>query len=157
MSVGVRATAEAAVRSGIHHILFMVRSEEDAVAIDRYLESLEPIPSPYLERGKLNAAAERGKKLFFSAETDCGRCHSGPYYTDTQSYNVGTKGPLDQRAEFDTPLLNELWRTAPYLHDGRSATVRDVLTTDNPQDQHGSTSQLTQEDITDLEAFLLSL
>lgn len=157
MSTGVRATAEAGVRSGIRHILFLVRPEEEALAIDEYLKALAPIPSPYLDRGELRAAAERGKKLFSSPEIGCAQCHFGPHYTDMRLYNIGTKGPLDRREEFDTPILNELWRTAPYLHDGRSATLRDVLTIDNPHDRHGSTLRLTEQQIADLEAFLLSL
>ena len=157
MSTGVRANAEAAVRSGIHNILFMEPAEEDASAIDEYLKALAPLPSPHVERGKWSQAAKRGEKVFFSAEVGCAQCHSGPLYTDMQTYDVGTKGRLDRAGEFDTPGLNELWRTAPYLHDGRSATVRDMLTTDNRKDAHGRTSQLTEEEIVDLEAFLLCL
>jgi hypothetical protein len=53
--------------------------------------------------------------------------------------------------------LIELWRTAPYLHDGSAATVRDVLTTRNPRDRHGQTSDLSKQEINDLCAYLLSL
>ena len=60
------------MRAGITHILFAVRPEEDAKAIDAYLKSLEPVPSPHLVDGQLNAAAERGKKLFFNATVGCG-------------------------------------------------------------------------------------
>ena len=35
------------------------------------------------------------------------------------------------RAEYDTPSLMGVYRTAPYLHDGRAKTLRDVLTTAN--------------------------
>ncbi|MGD0899270.1 MAG: YncE family protein, partial [Thermoguttaceae bacterium] len=66
MSLGVRESAEAAVRAGITHILFAVRPEEEAQAIDEYLKALEPVPSPCLADGKLSPAAERGKKMFFS-------------------------------------------------------------------------------------------
>lgn len=58
---------------------------------------------------------------------------------------------------FDTPTLIELWRTAPYLHDGSAATLRDVLTTANPDDKHGKTSHLTADQLNDLIAYLLSL
>jgi hypothetical protein len=51
----------------------------------------------------------------------------------------------------------ELWRTAPYLHDGSAATVRDVLTSRNSHDQHGRTSDLSKQEIDDLCAYLLSL
>lgn len=60
-----------------------------------------------------------------------------------------TMGP-----EYDTPSLRELWHTAPYLHDGRAATLRDVLTTFNATGQHGSTNGLSAADLDALEAFL---
>ncbi len=55
------------------------------------------------------------------------------------------------------PTLVELWRTAPYLHDGSAATLRDVLTTANQDDQHGKTSHLTADQLVDLAEYLLSL
>jgi cytochrome c peroxidase len=58
---------------------------------------------------------------------------------------------------FDTPTLVELWRTAPYLHDGSATTMREVLTTRNPGDQHGKTSALSAQELDDLCAYLLSL
>ena len=71
MSLGVRATAEIAVRSGLKTTMFSDRPEEDAAAIDEYLKALRPIPSPYLIRGKLSAAAQRGQRLFESRRTGC--------------------------------------------------------------------------------------
>ena len=50
----------------------------------------------------------------------------------------------------------EIWRTAPYLHDGSAATLRDVLTRGNPNDQHGRTSQLDLQEIDDLVEYLLT-
>ena len=66
MAQGVRETAEGAVRSGITNILFTRRPEEEAAAIDAYLKTLEPVPSPYLVRGQLSEAAQRGRLLFES-------------------------------------------------------------------------------------------
>ena len=60
-------------------------------------------------------------------------------------------------AAFDTPTLVELWRTAPYLHDGSARTIRDVLMRRNPRDQHGTTSHLNDEQIDELAAYVLSL
>lgn len=157
MSMGVRETAETAVRAGIRHILFTVQPESVPTAMDEWLKSLKPMPSPHLENGKLSKAAERGRKLFFSAQTGCAQCHPPALYTDLQHYDVGTQGPLDRNAEFDTPTLIELWRTAPYLHDGSARTIQEVLTTKNRLDRHGKTSQLTPQQIEDLAAFVLSL
>jgi cytochrome c peroxidase len=158
MSLGVRETAETAVRAGIRHILFTVQPLEVAEAIDKYLKSLKPVPSPHLVNGQLSPAARRGEKLFRSKETGCAQCHPPPLFTNLKSYDVGTRGPLDDEADtFDTPTLIELWRTAPYLHDGSAATLRDLLTLANQNDRHGKTSLLTADQIMDLCEYLLSL
>jgi YVTN family beta-propeller protein len=158
MSMGVRETAETAVRAGIQHILFTVQPEEVAVAIDHYLKSLKPVPSPFLVKGKLSESARRGEKLFKDRQVGCAFCHPPGLYTDLHPYDVGTRGHFDQAADrFDTPTLIEGWRTAPYLHDGSAATMRDVLPTCNPHDKHGKTSHLAPQQVDDLAAYLLSL
>ena len=158
MSTGVRESAEAAVRAGLTHILFTVQPPAVSEALNAYLKSLRPGVSPHLEKGKLSAAARRGEKLFRSKETGCAQCHPGPLFTDLKSYDVGTLGQFDKPADiFDTPTLIEIWRTAPYLHDGSAATVRDVVTTSNKGNQHGKTSHLTADQINDLVEYLLSL
>lgn len=156
MVTGIRASAEVAVRAGIRHIQFAVRPEEDAVAIDEYLKSLTPLPSPYLEDGgKLSSAAERGQKTFVKA--GCVQCHSGSLYTNMKKYNVGLGLGMETDIEFDTSGLVEIWRTAPYLHDGRAATMHDVVTAFNKDDRHGKTSKLSESEIDDLVEFVLSL
>ena len=85
-------------------------------------------------------------------------CHPPPFFTNLKAYDVGTRGPLDGSTdEFDTPALIELWRTAPYLHDGSVATLRDLLTLANHDDRHGNTSHLSTDQIHDLCEYLLSL
>ncbi len=155
MSLGVRANAEVAVRAGIRHIQFAVRPESEAQALDAYLKSLKPLPSPHLEDGALSEAAQRGKAVFEQAS--CSHCHGGALATNLQSFDVGTGLRMEKDKAFDTPTLVELWRTAPYLHDGRANTVREVLTTFNPADKHGKTSDLSKQALADLEAYLLSL
>jgi len=155
MSLGVRGTAEDAVRAGIKHILFSGQPEEVATTIDEYLKSLKPVPSPHLVNGRLSKAAQRGRRVFQQA--GCAACHPHGLLTDLHQYDVDTRGRFDgANDQFDTPTLVELWRTAPYLHDGSAATIRDVLTR-NPQDRHGRTSKLTKGRIEDLCAYLLSL
>jgi YVTN family beta-propeller protein len=156
MWLGVRADAKVAVRAGIEHILFTNQSEEVPAAIDEYLESLKPVPSPYLEDGKLSKAAERGQKVFLQA--GCAMCHPLGLFTDLQNHDVGTRAPYDRPTDkFYTPTLIEVWRTAPYLHDGSASTICDVLTTRNPHDQHGETSKLSRQEIDDLCTYVLSL
>jgi len=158
MSAGVRESAEAAVRAGIRHILFLVLPPEVPESMDAYLKALKPVPSPKVVAGRLSESARRGQKLFRDKRTGCIECHSGALFTDLQSYDVGTAGAYDRETtSFDTPTLIELWRTAPYLHDGSAATVRDVLTEANREDKHGRTSHLTGRQIDDLVEYLLSL
>lgn len=155
MGLGVRATAEVAVRAGIKFIQFAVRPEEDAQAIDEYLKALQPVPSPWLEQGELSASAMRGKEVFEQAS--CGQCHPEPLFADLKLHDLGTARGLDEGKPVDTPTLVEVWRTAPYLHDGRAATMRDVLTAHNADDQHGKTSTLSEQELDDLIAYVMSL
>ena len=158
MSLGIRANAAAAVRAGIHHILFTEQPPEVPEAIDRWLAGLTPEPSPHLIDGQPSAAARRGRVLFEDPVVGCTVCHPPPLYTNRGSFDVGTLAPMEGEAvELDTPTLLELWRTAPYLHDGSAATLREVLVGRNVRDQHGRTSQLGPAELDDLLAFLLSL
>ena len=157
MSSGIRPNAESAVRSGITHIMFAVRPEEDAVAIDEYLKSLTPVPSPHLVNGQLSPAAERGKILFFSEEVNCGKCHPEPLYTDLLIHDVGSRGQYDRRDTFDTPALIECWRTAPYMHDGQYTTMKELFTRGKHGKKGGDIESLNEEQLNDLIEFVLSL
>jgi len=159
MAMGVRGKAEAAVRAGIRHIQFVVLAEEDAAAIDEYLKSLKPIPSPYLVDGKLSASAARGKVLF-EGKAACAKCHPAPLFTDQKAYKVGVPSkndPKERKGAYDTPTLVELYRTAPYLHDGRAVTLKGVLTTHNKGGEHGKVKALKPAELDDLIEYLRSL
>lgn len=158
MSLGVRSDLAAAVKAGFVHIQFHEPEEETLRLTRVYLESLQPERSPLrLPDGSLSDAAKRGEALFLSPATDCARCHPPPLYTDLKTYGVGTRGEFDRHDEFDTPTLVEGFRTAPYLHDGSAATLREVLVERNAGDKHGKTSHLSPQEIDDLVEFLLSL
>ena len=156
--LGIRASAEISVRAGLKYAYFNVLPESNAVAVDEYLKTLAPVPSPYLVDGQLSAAAVRGK-ILFDGTAGCSTCHARPtYYTDMQKHNVGTGfGLRDLNANFDTPTLAEIWRTAPYLYRGQAATIEEVLTVFNTTDQHGITSGLTPQQIADLTEYVLSI
>ena len=154
---GVREDMPMAVRKGFH-MLLREPQESELEAVEAYLRSLEPQPSPHLDPGgALSPSARRGEELFHGEDTGCAACHPAPLFTDLERHDVGTRGPLDREDRFDTPSLIELYRTAPYLHDGRAATLREVLLDDNRGNRHGFTSDLSEEQLADLIVYLLSL
>ena len=158
MAMGVRESAEKGVRAGFKFILFAVVPEETAASVDEYLKSIEPDTNPNRDaNGKLTEAAARGKAVF-DGKALCNGCHTGQFYTDMKSYNVGTAGPYEPKdMKLYTPRLNELYRGAPYLHDGRTADIKEVLTIYNKEDKHGKTTILTPAEIEDLIAYLKAL
>jgi DNA-binding beta-propeller fold protein YncE len=129
-------------------------------ALSQFVLNLRPRPNPHLRagrpRGEIAAAANRGREIFHSAESGCSQCHAGPNFTRS-----GTDPHLDLAdvgtgIQADIPSLNNVWETAPYLHDGRAKTLREVITTHNPDDRHGKTSHLSAQQRDDLVAFLLA-
>ncbi len=123
----------------------------------------------------LSAEAKRGMALFFSRRIGCAGCHSGFNFSGNWRDAEGRTG----RASFandgtsDRPLrvptLRNLLYTAPYMHDGRFATLGAVLdhyvrVGREPDSTHGGTRDprlqaftLTREERQQLIAFLGSL
>ena len=153
--MGERADAETSVRAGIRHIQFVVRPETDARAIDAYLRSLEQTPSPFLVDGKLSKSAKRGGKIFEQA--GCSQCHPAPLFTNLNQYDVGTGTGLDAGKAFDVPSLREIWRTAPYLHDGSASTIRDILQGRTHAEIIEKTDGMSDRQLQNIEEYLLSL
>ncbi len=155
-SMGMGGGVDSAVHVAIKTLLFTNLPEDIAVDMEAYIKSLKPVPSPYLVHGQLSSSAQRGQVLFTQA--GCINCHVPGLYTDRRIHNVGTVTRFDISPKFSTPSLIEAWRTAPYLHDGSAATVRDVLTTRNPNDgRHGDVAGLSRREIDDLCAYVQSL
>ncbi len=157
MITGVRASAEIAVAKGFELIQFHELPQPQLDGVDAYLRTCEPVPSPYLKPdGSLTDAAKRGK-VVFEGKAGCVKCHTPPYYGDKKKYafGLGTDGERDR--EFATPILIEIWRTAPYMYDGRAVTIRDVITTDNKNNKHGNTKELTPQEVDDLAEYVNSL
>jgi YVTN family beta-propeller protein len=146
---GVRPNAETSVTAGLLFSHYVKFKGDENLMVDEFLKALEPVPSPYLVDGELSEAAVRGQVLF---NARCTYCHSGPYLTDQSLHDVGTSTAYETRP-FDTPSLIEVWRTAPYLHDGRAQTIGDVLNTF----QHGSAAGLSDSEIDDLVEYVNSL
>ncbi len=148
MITGIRPSAEIAVRAGFTHIQFTHIEEENATAVDKYLQSLQAVPSPYLIDGKLSKKARKGKIVF--ERENCGYCHSGSWFTDLKMHRTGKQG---EEETWDTPTLIEVWRTGPYLFDGRSATMQEVFS----KEKHGMDKELSAEEIDQLSEYVLSL
>ena len=128
-----------------------------------YVSSLNKFdPSPFRNPdGSLTADAIAGREIFNALR--CYDCHGGRDFTDSALgvlHDVGTIKPgSGSRAGgmltgIDTPTLRGVWSTAPYLHDGSANTLRDVLTTANPDGKHGNTATLSPTEIDQLVAYL---
>jgi YVTN family beta-propeller protein len=128
----------------------------DSLAL--FIDSLSVLPNMHQNEYTLELI-EEGRILFFDKEIGCAECHPPPYYTDFQTHDVGTVvAPTEVLGpEIDTPTLLGLPRSAPYLHDGSSTTLVEVLTNQNQSDQHGMTSHLSEKQLHALEAFMISL
>lgn len=84
-------------------------------------------------------AALRGMDLFFSARTNCSKCHQGFNFTNYAFENNGlyTVYPDDgrfrltglesDRALFKVPGLRNIELTSPYMHDGSIQTLEEVI------------------------------
>ncbi|MDI1312732.1 putative Ig domain-containing protein [Prosthecobacter sp.] len=109
--------------------------------------------------GTLTTAAASGERVF--RQQNCASCHSGAPFTNSSLNvfrDVGTiKQPTSGKrlngalTGFDVPTLRGLWATAPFLHDGSSATLADAVTahqgvTLNPTDLANLVAYLQQID-----------
>ncbi len=152
-----KASAHACAKGGLESTNMIVPTDQQVDDLFAYLISLRPEPSPHLAAdGQLTESAKRGKALF-EGKASCVRCHPGPYYTDKKKHNVGVLSSNEPDGRYDTPSLLEAYRTAPYLHDGRALTLKDVLTQNNEKKQHGKVDILSEQEINDLVEYLLSL
>ena len=85
------------------------------------------------EHGALSEQAKRGMTLFFSAAVGCARCHSGFNFAGNWRDAQGATGPASfatngtSAVPMRVPTLRNIALTAPYMHDGRFATLAQVL------------------------------
>jgi len=167
-----RGLIKSKVKSDLGEANKGLSAELDALAA--YSNSHKTPLSPHAKNG-LNDAGKRGKEIFFSKQTNCASCHGGPYFCDSKPSPVGTvidkftrhdvgtgpphNGDPSEKMgpKYDTPTLLGIYKSGPYLHDGKAATLEDVLTTHNRGDRHGTTSHLTKPQVADLVEFLKAL
>jgi len=141
-------------------------TSRQTAAIVAYLETLEP-PVSRFDQGPLSPAARRGEDLF-QGKAGCMGCHAGPLLTDNAVHVTGVpkvtpedtdpgaarSGP--RRNAFNTPQLRDLAATAPYMHNGSLATLRDVVEFYDDRSAF-SPLGLTPQEVDDLVAYLESL
>jgi cytochrome c peroxidase len=137
-------------------------------ALDTYITTIPRPPNRYRKLNeKLTPSQRRGKKLFersmandgrmIPRENRCITCHPPPLFTDGNRHIVGTQGPLDDQGRFDAPHLNNIYDSAPYLHDGRAHTLEEIWTRFNPYDEHGVVNDMTKDQLNDLVEYLKTL
>jgi len=152
-------------------------------AYERTLETSNTPNDRWLndEPNGMTAQQERGREIF-RVKAKCFECHFTPDFTADEFRNIGlfngkehndsgrymvTKNPTDI-GKMKVPGLRNVAVTAPYMHDGRFKTLREVIDYyDNPHalmpdgiNRDSVLSQplgLTEQDKQDLEAFLLAL
>lgn len=85
------------------------------------------------------ASENLGKNLFFSNRTRCSDCHHTNAMVGDQARNngldavltdlgvAGVTGNNNDRGEFKVGSLRNIGLTAPYMHDGRFATIAEVV------------------------------
>jgi cytochrome c peroxidase len=116
----------------------------------------------------LDAAQKRGMQLFFSARSGCSTCHAGINFANAwidSEHTSATPVFADTgTGQFvRVPTLRNLSATAPYMHDGRFATLDAVLdhyerlAVDPGADARLRRAQLTTVERSELGEFLLSL
>jgi cytochrome c peroxidase len=93
------------------------------------------------DRGALSAAERRGLNLFRSLETRCFECHNLPTFHNPDFKVIGVPGAAGALADtgraeiagagyehaFKVPTLRNVALTAPYMHNGRFATLSEVI------------------------------
>ena len=160
-------------QDGMRFSTFLTRTEsfsyKDLDALTAYI--LTGIKNPpnlqYNPNGELTEAQLRGKAIFERTQdykgneipeaNRCITCHTPPYFTNRKMSYVQTLAATDDSILFDTPHLNDVYASAPYLHDGRATTLEEIWTKYGKNDKHGVINDLTKIQLNDLIEYLKSL
>ena len=133
-------------------------SPDDIDALLAYLRTIEGPPNPHrTPSGGLSEAAIRGREVFRSPRAACDTCHPAPLFTDGEIHRVGLETDRDVYQGYNPPSLIGVYDHDPYLHDGRDATLREVLEGDHAADRVTGLGDLTAQELDDLIAYLESL
>lgn len=107
-------------------------------AIASFVRTIVSGDSPYDrlvwkdDRGALSDSARRGMTLFFSGRLACSKCHAGFTFSGPATWEGGPGSPPAFHdnglgGKFRAPTLRNVAVTAPYMHDGRFATMEEVV------------------------------
>lgn len=143
------------LRDHLHHTFERLNGQGlrnvELEALASYVESL---PTPPTEAKGDAALVAKGEAIFNSKDAECATCHASGG-TDNRTHDIHSRATADKKALFNTPSLKFVGNRAPYFHDGRFDTLRDVLLkTDGTM---GHTKQLKPADVDALEAYLRTL
>jgi mono/diheme cytochrome c family protein len=117
-------------------------------ALTAWLDALPLVPVS----SATSAAATRGQALFAAPDVGCASCHAGESLRSSGMHDVGTGG------SFKVPSLHGLSLRLPLLHNGCADTLEKRFEPScGGGDKHGTTSQLTPDQLADLTAYLRSL
>lgn len=144
-------------------------SYDDLDALVAHIRTGIPYPPnlQYNPEGELTEMQRLGKAIFerthmtngeeIPEKGQCVFCHPAPYYTNRQMFDVGTLAATDDSILFDTPHLNNIYASSPYLHDGRAKTLEEIWTIYGKTEEHGYVNDLTKMDLNYLVEYLKSL
>jgi cytochrome c peroxidase len=115
-----------------------MKAAEVTAALASYVRTIRSGDSRFdrYAAGQTNALSdlERAGLAVFRGKGHCNSCHIGANFTDEQFHNTGVAWRDSRfldigagKADFKTPTLREVARTAPYMHDGSLATLEDVV------------------------------
>jgi mono/diheme cytochrome c family protein len=121
-------------------------SPAQAQALGLWLQALSLTVA---EESSMDDPAKRGRDVF--VQLRCDACHSGARLTDNLNHDVGTG------AEFQTPPLVGLRYSSPYMRDGCAATLWERFDPACGGPQHGDTSLLDEQELSDLVRYLEAL
>jgi cytochrome c peroxidase len=99
----------------------------DQTPLDKWAANIEP----------LTAQEEAGRRLFVNLQ--CNTCHDGSLLTDHLFHNIGVRpanedagrggvtGNAADNGKFKTPTLRNVELRGPFMHNGRFATLEEVV------------------------------
>lgn len=153
--LGETANLESRFNGTLKRIFQHYPTSEESIAMLEYLKKLNypKFTRPAKPTENQNSSIARGRDLF-EGKAACNECHYGRRLTDGETHSVGV-GQGDTL--FDTPSLRHIRETAPYLHDGRASTLKEIFSRHNARKMHGNAAELNDAELNDLVAYLESL